>query len=237
MFWPLIAAVLLLVASVVVLVMVLRQQMSNSAAGKRGVRIQDAWDGWHRLAALDEQLRIARQTLLDQMNDVVRESVRQNLLEFENSLKGQRAPLENLRRELMDSVDRRLLNTEILQLPPEVRLRLRQHSSDMLQTDEEARTYIAANELRMAVLREYSALRFGDRADGDWFDVYEKASRLKQRGARNFIQRTLNGTQSSADDARYQSMTMVDHEIRARLLKVPAGTRFQGFGAQQVAEN
>jgi hypothetical protein len=236
MFWPLSAAVLLLAASMAVLVVVLRQQMGNSAVGKRGVRIQEAWEGWQRLDALDEPRRSARRALLDQLNDTVRESVRQNLLEFENSLQGQRAPLENLRRELMDSVDRRLLNTEILQLPPEVRLRLRRHSPDMLQSDEEARTYIAANELRMAVLREYGALRFGDRADGDWFDVYEKASRLKQRGARNFIQRTLNGTQSSADDARYQSMTMVDHEIRTRLLKVPAGTRFQGFGAQEVAE-
>jgi hypothetical protein len=87
----------------------------------------------------------------------------------------------------------------------------------------------------MAVLREYAALRFGDRVAGDWFDVYEKASRLRQRGARNFIQRTLSGTQTGEDDARYQSMTRVDQEIRTRLLKVPAGTRFTGLDTEKLA--
>ena len=87
----------------------------------------------------------------------------------------------------------------------------------------------------MGVLLEYSSLRFGDRAEGDWFDVYEKASRLKQRSARNFIQRTLNGTQTGEDDARYQSMTRVDQEIRTRLLKVPAGTSFAGLTPGKTA--
>ena len=136
---------------------------------------------------------------------------------------------------LFRSVDRRLLNMEILELPPEVRKKLRSQSSEMLQTDAEARTYIAANEARMGVLREYASLRFGDRVAGDWFDVYEKASRLRQRGARNFIQRTLSGTQTGEDDARYQNMARVDHEIRARLLKVPAGTRFSGLDAEKLA--
>jgi hypothetical protein len=135
----------------------------------------------------------------------------------------------------MDSVDRRLLNMEILKLPPEVRKKLREQSSEMLQSDEEARAYIAANEARMAVLREYAAQRFGDRVTGDWFDVYEKASRLRQRGARNFIQRTLSGTQTGEDDARYLSMTRVDQEIRTRLLKVPAGTRFTGLESEKLA--
>ena len=39
----------------------------------------------------------------------------------------------------------------------------------------------------------------------------------------------LAGHQSNADDARYQTMTIVDHEIRARLLQMPAGAQFPGF--------
>jgi hypothetical protein len=199
------------------------------------VRMQQGWERWLEPApeAVDERAR--RDALLVELNPEVRASVHGNLLEFEAALRVDAEPLQALRRELMDSVDRRLLNTEILMLPAEVRARLRQQSADVLQSDDEARTYIAANEVRMAVLREYGALRFGDRAEDDWFAVYEKASKLKQRGARNFIQRTLNGTQSSEDDARYQSMTRVDHEIRARLLRVPAGTRFAGLAAEKLA--
>jgi len=201
----------------------------------RFVRMEQAWLSWMDFAPLGENERTRRLALLEHLNDAVRASVHSNLLEFEAALKADKTPLLTLRRELMDSVDRRLLNLEILQLPPEVRQRLRAQSNDMLQSDEEAGTYIAANEVRMAVLREYAARRFGDRVDGDWFDVYEKASRLKQRGARNFIQRTLNGTQTGADDARYQNMTRVDQEIRTRLLKVPAGTRFEGLSPGKPA--
>ena len=228
MSWQLAAAFLTLAACATLAPLLKAQGVSLRFRLSRGSMLQ-AWQAWHEFAHLGEKDRTLRRALLAQMNAAVQDSVRINLLEFETSLKSDKTPLQALRRELMDSVDRRLLNMEILQLPPEVRLRLRSQSPDMLQTDDEARTYVAANEMRMGVLREYSARRFGDRVAGDWFDVYEKASRLKQRGARNFIQRTLNGTQSSEDDARYQSMTRVDQEIRTRLLKVPAGTRFTGL--------
>lgn len=200
----------------------------------RRAHMEQAWAAWLDFQAVDPEQRAARDGLLAQLNDAVRESVRDNLLEFEALLDTETEPLQALRRELMDSVDRRLLNTEILGLPPEVRAKLRQQSLEILQSDEEARTYIAANEVRMGVLREYGARRFGDRAEDDWFAVYERASRLRQRGARNFIQRTLNGTQTGADDARYQNMTRVDHEIRTRLLRVPAGTRFTGLAAEKM---
>jgi hypothetical protein len=202
---------------------------------RRRASMQQAWDAWAGGKPEDPRLATLRDALLKELAPEVQESVRTSLREFEAALRHDREPLQMLRRELMDSVDRRLLNTEILGLPPEVRKKLRAQSGEMIQSDEEARTYVAANEARLSVLREYAALRFGDRVAGDWFDVYEKASRLRQRGARNFIQRTLNGTQTGADDVRYQNMTRVDQEIRTRLLKVPAGTRFTGLDAEKLA--
>lgn len=225
---------LLLLAAALILLLT-RRRMLVRRLKARFVRMEHAWQSWMDFTELEDKERIRRHGLLDHLNDAVRTSLHDNLKHFESQLKVDPSPLQMLRRELMDSVDRRLLNLEILQLPLEVRQRLRSQSSEMLQSDEEASTYIAANEVRMAVLREYGARRFGDRADGDWFEVYEKASRLKQRGARNFIQRTLNGTQTGADDARYQSMTRVDQEIRTRLLKVPAGTRFEGLNPRKPA--
>ena len=224
-------ASLLLLAGLAIAALVLHRHGVWRLPPLRRASMEEAWAAW--LAGGDA---VRREELLAQMNPEVRESVRSNLLEFEAVLRREAVPLAALRLELMDSVDRRLLNQEILRLPSEVRRKLRSQSVELLQSDEEARTYIAANEVRMAVMREYAARRFGDRAEGDWFDVYEKASRLKQRGARNFIQRTLNGTQTGADDARYQNMSRVDQEIRARLLKVPAGTRFQGFNADKPTE-
>ena len=202
---------------------------------RRRASMQQAWEAWTGGKPQDPRLATLRDALLKELTPEVQLSVHTSLLEFETALRADREPLQMLRRELMDSVDRRLLNTEILGLPPEVRKKLRAQSSEMIQSDDEARTYIAANEARLSVLREYSALRFGDRVAGDWFDVYEKASRLRQRGARNFIQRTLNGTQTGEDDARYVNMTRVDQEIRTRLLKVPAGTRFAGLEAEKLA--
>lgn len=202
---------------------------------RRRATMQQAWEAWAAGTPDDPRLATLRDALLKELTPEVQESVRNSLADFESALRAEREPLQMLRRELMDSVDRRLLNTEILGLPPEVRKKLRAQSSEMIQSDDEARIYIAANEARLSVLREYSALRFGDRVAGDWFDVYEKASRLRQRGARNFIQRTLNGTQTGEDDARYLNMTRVDQEIRTRLLKVPAGTRFAGLEAERLA--
>ena len=224
-------AFLLLFAGLMTAALVLHRRGVLPLPSLRRASMEESWTAW--LGGGDPA---RREELLARLNAEVRDSVHRNLLEFEQALRRERAPLAALRIELMDSVDRRLLNQEILQLPPEVRRKLRGQSAELLQSDEEAQTYIAANEVRMAVLREYAARRFGDRVEGDWFEVYEKASRLKQRGARNFIQRTLNGTQTGADDARYQNMTRVDQEIRARLLKVPAGTHFRGFNADKPAE-
>ena len=224
-------ALLMLVGAAAAVALLLHRRGVWRLPSLRRASMDESWQAW--LTGSDTA---QREALLARMNAEVRESVHRNLLEFEQALCREGAPLSALRLELMDSVDRRLLNQEILLLPPEVRRKLRSQSAELLQSDAEAETYIAANEVRMAVLREYGARRFGDRAEGDWFDVYEKASRLKQRGARNFIQRTLSGTQTGADDARYQNMTRVDQEIRARLLKVPAGARFQGFGTDKSAE-
>jgi hypothetical protein len=168
--------------------------------------------------------------LKNRITGEVRESVHQSLQALEKRLATDTHPMLTIRKELMDSIDRRQLNAEILNLPVNTRSELRKSHPDILQTDDNARTYIDANELRIAVLRAYAGLRYGDRVDGDWFDVYQKASSLRQRGTRGYIERAVGGTTHSTDDIRFQTMTLMDNEIRERLLQVPAGTRFPGFG-------
>lgn len=192
-----------------------RQWLQRSVGKRQQLALEQVWN------------RLSTNTELDA---AALEAVHANLMGFEAKLDHEVQPLQALRRELMDSLDRQVLNTELLNLPPEMRARLRQQNDAVLQNDDEARTYLAANALRMAVLREYARQRFGDCVDGDWFDVYAKAAHLRQRNTRNYLERALDGAQNASDEARFQAMTLKDSEIRARLLQVPAGTRFPGFG-------
>ncbi len=203
---------------------------ARTGCNQRRIGIDQAWQAWLSSDHLSREEQSARMVLLGKVDAQVRASVHQSLLEFERALQTETNPMLVVRKELMSSIDRRQLNTEVLKLPEPTRVNLRATSLEIPQTDAEARIYIAANELRMAVLREYSGLCFGDCADGDWFDVYARAAYLRQRSTRNYIERTLNGSQNIAADARFHTMTLVDSEIRARLLQIPAGTRFPGFG-------
>lgn len=190
--------------------------------------MQDAWARWMDGGELSEVERVLRSELFRLLDERTMAAVRDDLLGLEATAFAASFPLTAIRKELMASVDRRMLNTEILRLPEELKVRLRAHSVDLLQSDAEAALYIAANELRMVVLRDYAALRYGDKSPGDWFAVYERAARLKQRSARSFIEKSLAGDPDAPADPRHQAMTLVDHELRNRLLRVPPGTRFLG---------
>ncbi len=229
--WPAIVIVLLLILGICLALIGKRTGLwARSHQPGRQVGMEAAWQSWLTNGGMDEAQYRMRADLLNAVNDAVPESVHTSLLEFEESLRTDAKPMLRVRGELMDSIDRRQLNSEILKLSEDMRTNLRKSHPEILQTDEATRAYILANELRIAVLREYAGLCYGDCADGDWFDVYQKASRLRQRSTRNYIERVLGGTQSATDDARFHTMTLMDGEIRTRLLQVPPGTRFPGFG-------
>jgi hypothetical protein len=186
--------------------------------------VEDAWARWMDGGELTDAERLLRGALLELLDQATLAAVRAdvNRLEAETAAKAQ--PLIAVREELMASVDRRMLNTEILRLPDEVKLRVRAQSSELHQSDSETRRYIAANEWRLHVLREYAALRFGDKASNDWFAVYERAAQLRQRNLRAMLERALTG---DTNDARSEQIAMVEGELRQRLLKVPPGMRFR----------
>lgn len=193
------------------------------------------WRNWFGLRAYQPR-HVTLQSVWDQLaassalDAAALQAVHANLIDVEGQLNVSAQPMQALRTELMDSLDRQVLNSEILNLPEDLRARLRQQQDSVLQNDAEARAWLAANALRMEVLREYAHRRFGDRTDGDWFDVYARAAHLRQRNTRNYIERVLGGTRNTGDDTRFQAMTLKDSEIRARLLQVPPGTHFPGFG-------
>jgi hypothetical protein len=186
--------------------------------------VEDAWVRWMDGGQLSDAERLLRGALLELLDQPTLAAVHADLqrLEAETMVKAQ--PLTAVREELMASVDRRMLNTEILRLPDEVKARVRAQSTELHQSDGETRRYIAANEWRLHVLREYAALRYGDKASNDWFAVYERAAQLKQRNLRAILERALSGDTS---DPRGAQFAMVEGELRQRLLRVPPGMRFR----------
>ncbi len=234
MTWLVITAVVLVALISMACLLLLIRSPASLFSGfhqrTRHISMEDAWQSWWRRNVNDSLHPDAQQDAANSLDDSQRESVHESLLELEHRLNQTPQPMLAVRLELMDGIDRHQLNTEILKLPADKRAYLRKNHPDILQTDEAAHTYISANELRNSVLREYAGLRYGDAVDGDWFHVYLKASGLRQRGTRGFIERAVDGTQNPTDDVRLQTMTLMDGEIRKRLLQVPAGTRFPGFG-------
>lgn len=227
-FFFLALAGLLIVVTVLMVGAILRRRHGGAARRpEKPVPMERVWREWPEAPGRDDAERARRQVLHSLVAPAHRDAVRDDLVRFEARALADADPLLVIRRELMDSVDRRMLNREIMALPEDVKRQLRAQSGDVIASDQEAEAYLAANELRLEVLREYAAIRYGDRAPHDWFEVYEHASALKQRTARHYILRSVNGELDAEHNARHQAISLVDSQLRAHLLKVAPGTRFE----------
>lgn len=229
------ALALLLLAAVMLtgwLLLRPRRRRGAYSLHEKPLPLQQVWEEWLSAPDVTDAERARRQALFTLVEPLHREAVRNDLLRFETKALADDEPLLVIRRELMDSIDRRMINREILELPENLRQGLRARSGDVIGSDAEAEAYLAANELRLELLREYAGRRFGDRAPQDWFDVYEHASMLKQRTARNYIMRSMSGELNDEHDARHQAISLVDSQLRAHLLKVAPGTRFERLSAR-----
>jgi len=234
--WLLLITILLTVLVVAALVVALA--MARAVHHRRRTHtisdatVDDAWTRWIDGRALSDAERTLRAALLERLDPPTLAAVLGDLRRLEVATVATRAPLVAVREEIMASVDRRMLNAEILRLNDQQRAEVRARSSDAHQTDDEARRYIAANEWRLHVLREYAALRYGDKAANDWFAVYERAAQLKQPSVRAFLERSLAG---DAADPRESAIRTVDQELKRRLLQLPPGAQFRGNAPNPTA--
>lgn len=236
MSWLLLAAIvvslLALAALGAVLVMLRALQRRRRTHTISDATIDDAWTRWIDGRALSDAERTLRTALLEVLDPPALAAVLTDLRRLEAETIAARAPLVAVREEIMASIDRRMLNTEILRLSDAQRAEVRARSADALQTDGDARRYIAANEWRLHVLREYAALRYGDKAANDWFAVYERAAQLKRPSVRAFLERSLAGDDA---DPRESAIRTVDQELKQRLLQLPPGAQFRGKPASPSA--
>lgn len=213
-----------------------RRQRPYSTEIDSTVSMEGVWDAWME-ADLDESRHRLRAEARQMLDANQRDAIREDLIDFEKRALAGRYPLTRLRQEMMASVDRRMINIEILRLAPDEKKRLRERQADIIQSDSHAREYILANELRLALLREYAAKRYGDRAENDWFEVYERAAQYKRQITRNRILRGLEESQDGPEDARQQAIDVVDRQLQIRLLQVSPGTQFRRDQRPAVSES
>ncbi len=218
---------ILVLAGIILILVRHRRQRPYSTVVDPHVHMDRVWQDW-----MEADLHSARADLRREAREILDphqlHAVREDLREFEKRILTRPYPLTAIREEMMDSVDRRILNVEILRLPPTEKARLRSRQPDIIQSDTHAREYVVANELRLAIIREYAARRYGDRADNDWFEVYEHAARLKKRLSRTRILHSVEQADGGTpEDSRHQAIEMVDKQLRIRLLQVPPGTSFK----------
>ncbi|HET9678990.1 MAG TPA: hypothetical protein VFP95_00345 [Gammaproteobacteria bacterium] len=229
-----IAACVLIIIAIIAIVIVIRRYRSQRSYTTEISRISmtECWETWVDNPELAEREKTLRDQLIEQLDKDTLAATYKDLQAFEARTLSGKYPLTAIRKELMDSVDRRMLNMEIMRLPENVRQQLRKQSADVIKSDEQARRYIAANEIRLQVLREFAAARYGDKAPNDWFTVYERASRLKQRNARAWIEHALTGDSAPGETERQQAINIVDNQLRMRLLQVSPGTQFPDTSKQ-----
>lgn len=218
------AALLTLVALLVGLRRVMLRRLAPKQPQPTNVGIDEIWQTW-QAGGLAPAAALTGEPPPANLDAAALAAIRQDLLDVETRILEQPKPLEALRREIMDGVDRQVMNEEILALPAEVRQALRDQSDTGPRSDGETRRYLAANQLRTRLLRYYGAAKFADRADHDWYDLYAEAARLKRRSLRGFVDRRLMDS-AAADDGRYRAAALVGERLKTRLLAVPPGTSF-----------
>lgn len=137
-----------------------------------------------------------------------------------------------VRTEIMNGVDRLVLYRAFLELSPEARTAVRERLAELPRDAAAAGRQIAADEMRIAVLRQWARLGFGDYARGDWYDVYRRAADLQAAAMRRHLER-LNGAAPAAALAHRDAAAYgLNTALRLRLLRVPAGRPIERRGAR-----
>ncbi|MDX1454871.1 MAG: hypothetical protein R3217_05370 [Gammaproteobacteria bacterium] len=221
---------LLLATIAVLLVMII-------LVGFRAARRQDA-DAPMTVRNPDFTLADACRLAKDEQLDIDA-GLRQGLDAFESGLQGLSgaAALTATRKRIMECVDERVMQEEILELGDDIKQGLRQASSDFPQSDPEARERIARHAIEIRILRLFAGGRFEDAQAFDWLAVYEKAAGMRRKALRSYLERAVTGETLDAEEARQQAISMVDGQLRARLLQLPAGARFEQLAREAAEES
>jgi len=129
------------------------------------------------------------------------------------------------RTELLDSVDRELLNDALLALSAPEREAVRERIPELPPRDAELRRRLDADRLRLRVLRRWAGLFYGDRARGDWFDTYRRAAEMRRESLGRDLERLAGTPVHIAQHHRDAAIRGLNTALRLRLLQAPPRAR------------
>jgi hypothetical protein len=130
-----------------------------------------------------------------------------------------------LRTELMDSVDRALVHHAFLELDDTSAKTVRKQMPDMPAERSELKRLIAANELRIAAIRTWGAMRYNDYAEGDWFDTYKRAAAMRKTGATRDLERLAGDMPAATRNNIDAAVRGLNTSLRLRLAQAPPGKK------------
>lgn len=127
------------------------------------------------------------------------------------------------RSDLMDSMERICLRRALAVLDPETRERVAERLPEFRQLDRGQTRQLEADKLRMELLRTWTGLFYGDRARGDWFDVYTRAAEMRMDSIGRDFERIAGLPVHVAQNNRDAAIRGLNAAIRLRLLQMPPG--------------
>lgn len=134
------------------------------------------------------------------------------------------------RNELMDGTERMLLQHTLKGLDPETRASVSGKMPEFREMARDLDRYLAAEKLRLDVLRAWMGFYYGDRARGDWYDVYSKAAEMRLESIGRDFERIAGMPVYKAEDNRDAAIRGINASLRLRLLQMPPGARVDRSG-------
>lgn len=155
--------------------------------------------------------------------DVVQESLRRHMRDWV-SLDGDEGMMQ-ARNELMDGTERMLLQRTLQGLDEQIRTSVASKIPEFRPVAREPGRYLRAEQLRLHVLRLWAGLYYGDRARGDWYEVYRKAAELRLDSIARDFERIAGLPVYKTEDNRDAAIRGINASLRLRLLQMPPGAK------------
>lgn len=165
----------------------------------------------------------ARSALGRDALDVLRDDLRQHIQTW--TALDHDEGLQRARNELMDGTERMLLQRTLRRLDPGIRASVAAKMPEFKPVAEDLDRYLAAETLRLDVLRAWMGFYYGDRARGDWYDVYCKAAEMRLESIGRDFERIAGMPVYKTEDNRDAAIRGINASLRLRLLQMPPGAR------------
>jgi len=125
------------------------------------------------------------------------------------------------RNQLMDSMERICLRRALWALDPQTREKVGERLPEFRNLDQSQERHLEAETLRMDLLRTWTGLYYGDRARGDWYDVYIKAAEMRMDSIRRDFERIAGLPVHTVENNRDAAIRGLNAALRLRLLQLP----------------